>query len=97
MTEYTLLVEEEALAFIGALDEKSSRICRNNLKKLAEHPYPGRGAGDKEQLTVDGEEVYRLHIGRTFTAFYDIDEDEKSVYVLEILPIGEAHDRYGTG
>lgn len=95
MTEYRLLVEEDVLAFLTALDEKSERICKRNLKKLATDPYPGSGAADKERLAVDGELVYRLHIGRTFTAFYDIDEAEGVVRVLELLPIDEAHKRYG--
>jgi len=95
MAAYNLLVERDALEFIDDLDEKSERICKENLKKLEDEPYPGRGKGDKEKLTVDGEEVYRLHIGRTFTAFYEILEDENAVRVLEILPIDEAHDRYG--
>jgi mRNA-degrading endonuclease RelE of RelBE toxin-antitoxin system len=95
MSNYDLLVEEEALEFITGLDEKSERICKDNIGQLAEDPYPGRGKGDKEKLVVDGEEVYRLHIGRTFTAFYEILEDEEAVRVLEVLPIDEAHDRYG--
>lgn len=95
MTEYRLLVEEDALEFIERLDEKSERICKQNLKKLAEDPYPGGGQGDKERIVVDGEEVYRLHIGRTFTAFYVIDEDADVVRILEVLPIDDAHKRYG--
>jgi mRNA-degrading endonuclease RelE of RelBE toxin-antitoxin system len=95
MAAYDLLIEQEALDFIESLDEKSERICKDNIKSLAKEPYPGRGKGDKEQLVVRGEEVYRLHIGRSFTAFYDILEDEKAVQVLEVLPIDEAHDRYG--
>lgn len=95
MSNYTLLVEEEALEFINALGEKSERICKNNLGDLADEPYPGRGKGDKEKIPVDGEDVYRLHIGRTFTAFYEISENEGAVRVLEVLPIDEAHERYG--
>lgn len=95
MTEYGIQVEEEALGFIESLDEKSERICKDNLKKLADDPYPGSGKGDKERLVVDGEEVYRLHIGRTFTAYYDILESEGVVMILEVLPIDEAHKRYG--
>lgn len=95
MTEYRLLVEADALEFVETLDEKSERICKQNLEKLAENPYPGTGRGDKERLVVDGETVYRLHIGRTFTAFYDIDEDGNAVRIHESLPIDEAHKRYG--
>lgn len=92
---YRLLIEEEALEFIESLDDKSKRICKDNIKQLAENPYPGQGKGDKRKEVVDGEEVWRLHIGRTYTAFYVIDEDESVVRVLEVLPIDEAHKRYG--
>ncbi|WP_058827488.1 type II toxin-antitoxin system RelE/ParE family toxin [Haloferax sp. Q22] len=95
MAEYNLLVEQSALEYIDALGAKSERICKENLKKLAEDPYPGSGKGDKERLVVDGEKIYRLHIGRTYTAFYDIDEKAKVVQVFEVLPIDEAHKRYG--
>jgi len=95
MADYDLLVERDALEFVDGLDEKSERICKDNLAKLADDPYPEGGTGDKERLVVDGEEVYRLHVGRTYTAFYDVDDDEQAVYVLEVLPIDEAHKRYG--
>lgn len=95
MTEYRLLIEEDALEFIESLDEKSERICKSNLKKLADNPYPGEGPGDTERLVLEGETVYRLHIGRTFTAFYDIDEDVGVVRILEVLSIDDAHKRYG--
>jgi hypothetical protein len=39
--------------------------------------------------------VYRLHIGRTHTAFYTILNDENEVRIVELLPIDEARDRYG--
>jgi len=39
--------------------------------------------------------MYRLHIGRTHTAFYVILEDEKEVRVVDLLDIDQAHKRYG--
>lgn len=95
MANYQLLVEQEALDFINNLGTKSKRICKDNIKKLAEDPHPGSGKGDKERLFVDGEDIHRLHIGRTYTAFYEILESESAVRVLEVLPIDEAHKRYG--
>jgi mRNA-degrading endonuclease RelE of RelBE toxin-antitoxin system len=95
MSQYNLLVEQEALDFVNGLDDKSERICKENLKKLIDDPYPGSGKGDKERLVVDGEEIYRLHISRTYTAFYDIEENDDVVRVFEVLPIDEAHKRYG--
>ena len=91
---YDLLASERVHKFLDELDEKSHRIVRDNLAQLSQ-PYPGRGSGDKEKITWRGDEVYRLHIGRTWTAFYDIDESAETVRVLDILPIDEAHKQYG--
>ena len=94
---YEVLLAQSAREYVTALDEKSQRIVKDNLGKLADDPYPrpSSGSGDKEQLVVEGEELYRLHIGRSHTAFYDILEDATEVRVLEVLEIGEAHERYG--
>lgn len=95
MPEYDVLLHPDVHEFLEAVDEKTERIVREKLGYLAENPYPGRGQGDKERLPIDGEERYRMHIGRTWTAFYDIYETDGEVGVLEILSIDEAHDRYG--
>lgn len=94
---YEVLLGDEAREYYEALDEKSQRIVKENLQKLADDPYPrpGSGSGDKENIVVDGEEIYRLHIGRTHTAFYDILDAEGEVRVVEIVDIDEAHKRYG--
>lgn len=92
--EYDVLVAEDVREFIASLDKKTARILNDNLSKL-EQPYPGRGKGDKEQITWKGMSVYRLHIGRSWTAFYDIEDDEQVVKVREVLPIDKAHDEYG--
>jgi mRNA-degrading endonuclease RelE of RelBE toxin-antitoxin system len=91
---YEILLSEDASDYLLSIDEKSKGICKKNLQKLSS-PYPGRGIGDKEKLVVAGEEMYRLHIGRTHTAFYIIDEEERLVRVLEILSIESAHKKYG--
>lgn len=94
---YNVLLADEAHEYILLLDDKSTRIIKDNLRKLAEDPYPrpGAGSGDREKITVDGEEIYRLHIGRTHTAFYDVLENAEEVRVVDIMDIDEAHKRYG--
>lgn len=94
---YNVLLSEQAHEYYEDLDDKSQRIVTENLENLETEPYPkpGSGSGDREKIPVDGEEIYRLHIGRTHTALYDILEDEQQVRVVELLPIDEAHDRYG--
>lgn len=95
MASYKVLVSKKVADFLNNLDDKSRRICKTNLRKLEEDPYPGKGKGDKEKITYARKEAFRLHIGRTYTAFYKIYEEENTVKVLEILPIDIAHKRYG--
>jgi len=94
---YQVLVGDQPREFLSNTDEKTGRIVRSNLKKLGEDPYPrpGTASGDRERLPVDGREMYRLHICRTYTALYTIDSNVNEVRVREILPIDEAHKRYG--
>ncbi|MCK9581328.1 MAG: hypothetical protein M0Q92_12895 [Methanoregula sp.] len=55
-------------------------------------PFPGKGS-DKELLNLrPGVKVYRLHIGRSFTAFYEI--EGKTVFVNEIMTIEQVHKKY---
>jgi len=92
---YTLKIERKANRFYHALDEKSQRIVKNHLDRLKSDPLPG-SFGDKEKLILPGGEVtYRMHIGRTFTIFYDIDEDTSTVFINILTTIEEAHKRYG--
>ena len=96
MSEYAVLLGDDAREFLDVANEKTERFCKENLGYLAENPYPGRGRGDKEKLPIDGHrDRYRMHISRTYTAIYTVPEDEEEVRVLEIVPIDEAHKRYG--
>ena len=96
MSEYDVLLGDDAREILEVADEKTTRICKVDLGYLAENPYPGRGRGDKEKLPIDGRiDRYRMHISRTYTAIYTVLEDEKEVRVLEIVSIDEAHKRYG--
>ncbi|WP_245618612.1 hypothetical protein [Methanogenium cariaci] len=67
------------------------------MLRLAEDPYPGTGGADKEQLNIRGGDnrYFRLHIGRSLTAFYTIHEEEGTVHIFEILTIEQAHKKYG--
>ncbi len=89
-----MLVSDEVREYLALLDEKSQRICKRHLQVLANYPYPGRGPGDKEHIGYRGREAWRLHVGRTHTAFYRIDEDSNVVRVLDLMPIDDAHKMY---
>ncbi|KAF5041698.1 hypothetical protein DSECCO2_520350 [anaerobic digester metagenome] len=92
---FRILINRKALESIQSIHPKSRRVIMDKLGALQEDPFPGSG-GDKERLYVQGrEDTYRLHISRTFTAFYRIYESEKEVHVLAVMPIERAHKRYG--
>ncbi|MEN6341153.1 MAG: hypothetical protein ABFC89_01200 [Methanospirillum sp.] len=88
-------VQKPVAAFLDTLPEKPRRIVAAALKDLGENPFPGSG-GNNELLTLSaGRQVYRLHIARTYTAFYGVDTDAGIVSVYELLTIEQAHRRYG--
>jgi len=78
---FKLLIEKRALKYLSWLPEKSQRIIKEMCRALADNPFPG-GDGDKELLHL-GYRLYLLHVGRSFTVFYQISEDE----VVRILKI----------
>ena len=85
-------LDTDAAAFINRQNVKARRIIHSHLKSLEDDPFPGKG-GDKELLnTRPGVKIFRLHIGRTFTAMYVIEEN--SVLVTEVMTIGQAHKKY---
>lgn len=93
---YEVRLGDQPREYLSHLDEKSRRIVRENLLKPREdpHPRPGAGSGDREKIVFDGEDLYRMHIGCTHTAIYDVMEPD-TVEVYRLLPIDEAHKRYG--
>ncbi|MFA7304639.1 MAG: hypothetical protein WC015_09065 [Methanoregula sp.] len=91
---FVVKFRSSALEFLNALSDKSQRIAREHLAILKTDPYPGRG-GDKERLNTDGMEVFRLHIGRSYTALYLIHSDKNMVEVTHLMSTEQAHKRYG--
>ncbi len=92
---YKVLIDRDALDYVDSIPLKSQRILKENLKKLGEAPYPGSGKGDKETLVFKGETLYRLHVGRTFTAFYKVYDKENVVKIFKVMTIDSAHKNYG--
>ena len=91
---FAVLFRQSAADFLHTLPEKSQRIVTAKLAALRIDPYPGSG-GDKERLKTDDMEVFRLHIGRSFTALYLIHPDKNWVEITHLMTIEQAHKRYG--
>ncbi|MFO7792743.1 MAG: hypothetical protein R6W73_07175 [Candidatus Saliniplasma sp.] len=96
--EYRVILhEKDAQPYYESQDKKSKNIIKKNLGKLEDDPYPrpDSGLGDTEKIVYQGKEAYRMHIGRSHTAIYTVDEEKKLVLVHELLDIGDAHKNYG--
>jgi mRNA interferase RelE/StbE len=87
-----VVIDRKVLKFFSELPEKSQRLIKGKCHALAEDPFPGQG-GDKELLHLEFK-FYRLHVGRSFTVFYQICEEEQPVKILEIVTIEKAHKPY---
>jgi mRNA interferase RelE/StbE len=87
-----VVIDRKALLYLSELPEKSQRLIKERCYALAEDPFPGKG-GDKELLHLEFK-LYRLHVGRSYTVFYQICEEEELVKILEIVTIDKAHKLY---
>lgn len=94
MVNFEVLIDEDAQVFLDHLPEKIQESVRSKLRLLREDPFPGTG-GNKELLKPTHKGLYRMHISRTYTAFYHIFPEEKIVKILWLGPIGQAHNLYG--
>ena len=90
---YRVLINRDAQKYIDSLTEKSKRIVKKKLETLKDNPHPGRA--DKKKLQLPDYDLFRMHVSRSYTIFYRIYEEEKTVKVLDIMTIEEAHKRYG--
>jgi len=94
LVAYQLVIKKKAIEFVRTLPPKSQRLVVEKCKTLADDPFPGNG--DKEIIQrKNHEDIYRLHISRSYTAFYKVNKDEKRVLILEIATIEQAHKIYG--
>ena len=92
---WTVVVRKELVEYLNSLDDKSRRIVRAKLFSLEDNPCPG-SSGDKERLSLPDDTVlYRMHIGRTWTVLYRVDEDSTTVKIIDMLTIEQAHKKYG--
>lgn len=80
-------VEKTACNFVKELPVKSRRIILKQLRRLEDPIH----ISEMEKI---GSDVYRLHIGRTYTVFFVMYPERNLVRVTDILPIETAHNRY---
>ena len=76
------MIDRKSLAYLSELPEKSQRLIKENCRALAGDPFPGQG-WHKELLYLEFK-LYRLHVGRSFTVFYQVCEKDGLVKILEL-------------
>ena len=89
---FKVVINRKTLAYLSMLPEKSHRLIKARCHALAEGPFPSQG-DDKVLLQLEFK-LYRLHVGRSFTVFYQICERDMLVKILEITTIDKAHKLY---
>ena len=83
-------IERGVIKTLEKYPEKLREHIFNHLRKLKD-PY---SAPDVECLHSKLQ-IYRLHIGRTYTVIFKIHKELKMVQVLDLMTIEQAHKRYG--
>ncbi|MDD1723817.1 MAG: type II toxin-antitoxin system RelE/ParE family toxin [Methanospirillum sp.] len=87
-----ILIEKKAREYLQKLPIKTRRIIVGKIQELSVNPYPG---SNKEKLECyNSPVVYRLHISRSYTVFYLIDEEKEVVKIEKIETIEKAHKTY---
>jgi mRNA-degrading endonuclease RelE of RelBE toxin-antitoxin system len=89
---YKVKLRDNAKDFFNKLSEKDKRIVRRNLDILKDYPYPHQHGGDKEKIR---KKLYRIHISRKYTGFYEINDGENFVEVTILTTTEKAHKIYG--
>ncbi len=88
---YRVEIHQKATEFLKHLPEKLQGTTRDTLRALREDPRP-RGS---ELLTLpDNYRVYRIHVARVLTVFYQVYDDEHLARILKIMTIEQAHKEY---
>ncbi len=89
---FDIVIERKAQDFLKKLPVKSRHIVVNKILELKEDPYPG---GNKERLSYPHPPaVYRLHVGRSYTVFYLIENENNLVKIEKIMTIERSHKEY---
>ena len=91
MVVFRVEIHQKAKQFLENLPDKIRNHTIDTLKGFRENPRPR----DSELLTLPDEyQVYRIHIARVLTVFYQVHDEEHLVRILKIMTIEQAHKEY---
>lgn len=84
-SEYKLIYHKSALKFIAKQEKAIQKRIADGLKGLLKIPPEG-----DIKIMKGHEELYRLRVG-TFRILFDIDHDEKIVYIQSVGNRGDIY------
>lgn len=86
-----VLIDQDVLVFCKHLPKKDQRMVLEHIERLHD---PLHTQGDVKRLHGPGDiALYRMHIARRYTVFYQVFDDHVNVDAL--MTIERAHKRYG--
>ena len=90
MVVFRVEIHQKAKQFLENLPDKIRNHTIGTLKGFRENPHPR----DSELLTLPDEyQVYRIHIARVLTVFYQVHDEEHLVRILKIMTLEQAQRR----
>ncbi|MFP4051916.1 MAG: type II toxin-antitoxin system RelE family toxin [Thermoplasmata archaeon] len=85
---YQLMIEERAVKELKSLPNDRQARIKNKVKEiLKSDPFPG-GKGDIKKIKES--DFWRLRVAN-YKVFYDIDREEKILYILSIKHRSDAY------
>jgi mRNA-degrading endonuclease RelE of RelBE toxin-antitoxin system len=85
-----VLIERGVIKALKKYPDTHRKKIFDHIRRL-EDPYT---APDVECL-FPAEQMYRMHIGRSYTILFRILKEKDTVLVLDLMTIEQAHKRYG--
>ncbi len=93
MTEWGVLmdvrIERGVIKTLEKYPDKIREHIFSHFRKL-EHPYT-----PVIECLYSRTQIYRMHIGRTYTVIFRTNKESNIVLVLDLMTIEQAHKRYG--
>lgn len=83
-------IEKRVIRTLNKYPERSREQIFKDIRKL-ENPY----SAPEVECLHKPTQVYRMHVGRTYTIIFKIHKPQNIVQVLEVDTIERAHKRYG--
>ncbi|MBR1369522.1 hypothetical protein RJ53_08490 [Methanocalculus chunghsingensis] len=95
MSGFEILLSKKAIKYLEGLDDTSYNVILDGINKcLDTYLFIKTTLCNKKALKGARYNTHRLHINMKYTIFYQIEETESTVYVIDIMGINQAHSKY---